>query len=331
MTQHPYAYVGNNPINNLDPTGHYYDPGGNYHEISDDGYKDLAGEMGIEIKDTSPWKDIVDFALDDQYNNSGGGAGGGGGSSSSGGGDGGSSGGVGESRPPTLEERNQVYSQASQMVSTMYKLQANTLKQIVSYIKSMPGKPGLSNYGWNQDQVQKYAGAADLKTKVLSRDMEYHTVAYAGVYPEAIHEATTQPTPAMKAAAFGIIVIVSVAGEIAIGVKNFLENASSGQSVNDAVFGPTQTSPWIYTAIPDYPTTPPDVPPADDYEWKGQENSSPGSKEGNWVNPKTGEVLRPDLEHPTHGPHWDYREPNRGPWWRLYPDGRKELKNERAY
>ena len=107
--------MGNNPINNLDPTGHYYDPGGNYHEISDDGYKDLAGEMGIEIKDTSPWKDIVDSALDDQYNNSGGGAGGG--SSSGGGGDGGSSGGVGESRPPTLEEGQQLLNQAARPVT----------------------------------------------------------------------------------------------------------------------------------------------------------------------------------------------------------------------
>ena len=100
--------MGNNPINNLDPTGHYYDPGGNYHEISDDGYKDLAGEMGIEIKDTSPWKDIVDSALDDQYNNSGGGAGGG------------SSGGVGETRPPTLEEGQQLLNQAARPVTNSY-------------------------------------------------------------------------------------------------------------------------------------------------------------------------------------------------------------------
>jgi len=71
--------------------------------------------MGIEIKDTSPWKDIVDSALDDQYNNSGGGAGGG--SSSGGGGDGGSSGGVGESRPPTLEEGQQLLNQAARPVT----------------------------------------------------------------------------------------------------------------------------------------------------------------------------------------------------------------------
>ena len=69
--------------------------------------------MGIEIKDTSPWKDIVDFALDDQYNNSGGGAGGGGGSSGGGGAG-------GEIRPPTLEERQQLLNQAARPVTNSY-------------------------------------------------------------------------------------------------------------------------------------------------------------------------------------------------------------------
>lgn len=57
------------------------------------------------------------------------------------------------------------------------------------------------------------------------------------------------------------------------------------------------------------------------FEWKGKPGSLPGSKDGNWYNPKTGESLRPDLNHPKPiGPHWDYKDPS-GKWWRIFPDG----------
>jgi len=57
------------------------------------------------------------------------------------------------------------------------------------------------------------------------------------------------------------------------------------------------------------------------FEWRGKPGSTPGSKEGNWYNPKTGESLRPDLDHPGPiGPHWDYRDPS-GNWFRIFPDG----------
>jgi hypothetical protein len=57
------------------------------------------------------------------------------------------------------------------------------------------------------------------------------------------------------------------------------------------------------------------------FEWKGKPGSIPGSKDGNWYNPKTGESLRPDLNHPKPiGPHWDYKDPS-GKWWRIFPDG----------
>ena len=57
------------------------------------------------------------------------------------------------------------------------------------------------------------------------------------------------------------------------------------------------------------------------FEWRGKPGSTPGSKGGNWYNPKTGESLRPDLNHPKPiGPHWDYKDPT-GKWWRIFSDG----------
>ena len=57
------------------------------------------------------------------------------------------------------------------------------------------------------------------------------------------------------------------------------------------------------------------------FEWKGKPGSAPGSKDGNWFNPKTRESLRPDLNHPDPiGPHWDYKDPS-GKWWRIFEDG----------
>jgi len=56
-------------------------------------------------------------------------------------------------------------------------------------------------------------------------------------------------------------------------------------------------------------------------EWRGQPGSTPGSPEGSYYNPSTGESFRPDLNHPDPiGPHWDYRAPD-GTWYRIMPDG----------
>jgi hypothetical protein len=59
------------------------------------------------------------------------------------------------------------------------------------------------------------------------------------------------------------------------------------------------------------------------FEWRGRPGSTPGTKFGNWHNPKTGESLFPDLNHPMPiGPHWDYKDPL-GKWWRIFPNGSK--------
>ena len=58
--------------------------------------------------------------------------------------------------------------------------------------------------------------------------------------------------------------------------------------------------------------------PPPGWEWRG--SGPPGSSDGSWYNPSTGEYLHPDPQHPDPiGPHWDYRDPQ-GKLWRVYPD-----------
>ena len=71
------------------------------------------------------------------------------------------------------------------------------------------------------------------------------------------------------------------------------------------------------------PTTDPSKPPGEGWEWRGK--GMPGSKEGNWVNPSTGEWVHNHPDSKNHGPHQDYQDPSRSRW-RVYPDGRKEPK-----
>ncbi len=71
--------------------------------------------------------------------------------------------------------------------------------------------------------------------------------------------------------------------------------------------------------LPDDPTQ----APGPGWVWKGQPGSKPGSGQGSWVKPKTGEKLWPGHvtgEGTTHGPHWDYIDPDDGRW-RGFPDG----------
>ena len=67
----------------------------------------------------------------------------------------------------------------------------------------------------------------------------------------------------------------------------------------------------------------PSQPPGEGWEWRGK--GPPGSKEGSWYKPGTGEYWRPDPTSPKHRPHVDYRDPS-GREWRIYPDGKWEPK-----
>lgn len=66
-------------------------------------------------------------------------------------------------------------------------------------------------------------------------------------------------------------------------------------------------------------------PPTPDFEWRGK--GKPEDGKGNWFNPKTGESLRPDLNHEEPiGPHWDYKPSRDSQTYRWFPDGRLESK-----
>lgn len=61
----------------------------------------------------------------------------------------------------------------------------------------------------------------------------------------------------------------------------------------------------------------PKQPPGAGWEWRGK--GQPGSEEGAWYNPGTGESMHPNLNHPVPiGPHWDYIDPT-GKQWRVDP------------
>src|SRR5581483_3084893 len=56
-------------------------------------------------------------------------------------------------------------------------------------------------------------------------------------------------------------------------------------------------------------------------QWHGASGSTPGSRQGNYYNPSTGESFHPDLDHPDPiGPHWDYRASD-GTWYRITHNG----------
>ena len=67
----------------------------------------------------------------------------------------------------------------------------------------------------------------------------------------------------------------------------------------------------------------PATSPGSKFEWRGK--GEPGSEEGSWFDPESGEYLRPDFKESSHGPHYDYRAPD-GSRYRIYPEGRIEPK-----
>jgi RHS repeat-associated protein len=80
-----------------------------------------------------------------------------------------------------------------------------------------------------------------------------------------------------------------------------------------------EQGPWK----PDFEN--PSKPPGPGWEWRGK--GPPGSGEGSWYKPGTGESLHPDPDTETHGEHQDYEPKDGSGDSRIYPDGRMEPKN----
>jgi len=90
-------------------------------------------------------------------------------------------------------------------------------------------------------------------------------------------------------------------------------NENNGESpypsASEGSKGPYQ-SPYGYPSNPS-------KPPASGFEWRGK--GLPGTNQGNWQNPVTGEWFHWDASH--HGsPHFDYSNPF-GSLFRIWPDG----------
>lgn len=79
---------------------------------------------------------------------------------------------------------------------------------------------------------------------------------------------------------------------------------------------------WLQAVKPNFKD--PKKSPGKGWEWRGR--GPKGSQQGSWYNPKTGESLHPDLNHPGPiGPHYDWKAPD-GKTYRVFPDGRVESK-----
>jgi RHS repeat-associated protein len=86
---------------------------------------------------------------------------------------------------------------------------------------------------------------------------------------------------------------------------------------------PPTPAPTVSAPNPPIPWDDPSRPPGPGWKWRG--NGPPGSDQGSWFNPATGEKLHPHSNPSRHGYHWDYDD-GQGSCWRIYPDGRAEQK-----
>lgn len=118
------------------------------------------------------------------------------------------------------------------------------------------------------------------------------------------------------AAAGGVAEVGKVAG-VALSSWVFSELLDGEESS-----GESEEATPCPSALPNFDD--PTQPPGPEWEWKGR--GPAGSREGSWYNPDTEESLHPDLEHPKHGPHYDYLPYRDGPGSRIYPDGAIEPK-----
>jgi RHS repeat-associated protein len=134
-----------------------------------------------------------------------------------------------------------------------------------------------------------------------------------------VSAAVSEAASAVEAAVGGVAEVHNLSQQIATG-----QNQEAKETATELV----KKYWWVavLAVLADKDNDPPQIPddpstaPGPDWEWRG------GDK-GQWFNPKTGESLRPDLDHlDPIGPHWDYKKRGESKGWRIFPDGRVEPK-----
>ncbi len=92
---------------------------------------------------------------------------------------------------------------------------------------------------------------------------------------------------------------LAIAGGGSVSVGTAVANAGVLSLGLGILFAEWQPGTW--------PGDDPTVPPGDGFIWRGP--GEVGSKFGEWYNPKTGDQLHPDLNHPLpKGPHWGWSQ-----------------------
>jgi hypothetical protein len=108
-------------------------------------------------------------------------------------------------------------------------------------------------------------------------------------------------------------------------IRAFLENWPPGKGTLVKSGIKSEVKSFPIKAMRRFPGVNPSKAP-NGFVWQGKPGSIPGSKDGNFYNPTTGESLRPDLSHPPGvAPHWAYKDAG-GSWYRLFEDGTVVLK-----
>jgi len=168
----------------------------------------------------------------------------------------------------------------------------------------------------------------------------------AGGYIAA--ETGAHATPVVVAGVLTCVYAVAGCAEaiVAVGdtVKEFVGSVMEtgdvdlAEDASDLLPGPVPTPGNEASQPPEYPLAPegskgpsksplafppdPNVAPAEGLRWRTESDDPgpPGSREGNWWKKATGDWLHWEPDSPSHGPHWDYRDP----WarrYRIFPDG----------
>ncbi|KKQ34728.1 MAG: hypothetical protein US52_C0049G0006, partial [candidate division WS6 bacterium GW2011_GWA2_37_6] len=213
----------------------------------------------------------------------------------------------------------------------------------LSSVSSNPNSQFLQSYADEYERdVEKYTALSEkyhVGDVIIVGGIAVVVIAVAPLAPEISAAGVLTSTPALVFTANGQVITTLAVGT-AIGgystyegVKYCNSNQCStmdylmiGGNAAFTLYGGYQTYQCYNSTVnylnssnpfPGYDST---IPPRQGFVWKG--SGQPGSGQGSWYNPITGEKYYPDLNHSDPiGEHWDYTNPQ-GEEFRIYPDGR---------